>query len=365
MTTETEQVDKQIPLREADDGPPIAYFREVSDAFLRAEEAAGGPIDRFYDIGGYIIRLRFAGPGLVPYITPALAHLAAEPASAPALTIWLWDSVSTHTEMPPPWWSDDNISRRDTRAYYTQRVRTAFQLGSNILSMLDHTLDRAIFWIRDARKTPYYETGAPLQTILYWWMRGHGRQFTHAAAIGTPTGGVLLAGKSGSGKSTTALACLHSSLGYTGDDYCLLATDDDPYVFSLYSTGKLDPDNVHRFPDLAPLIKNRDRLDSEKALFFLHEHYPEEIATGFPVRAVLLPKVTGRPETGLTVTSPAAGLKALAPSTLFQLAGAGREDFQAMAELVKRVPCYVLHVGTELSGIPGAIRSLLSGSDLE
>ena len=79
---------------------------------------------------------------------------------------------------------------------------------------------------------------------------------------------MLLAGKGGSGKSTTALVCLHSSLVYAGDDYCLLATDDGPYVFSLYSTGKLNPDDVYRFSDLAPLNKNRDHLDSKKALFF-------------------------------------------------------------------------------------------------
>ena len=169
MTTKTDQHENQNPFPEADDGPPIAYFREVSDAFLRAEAAAGGPVDRFYDIGGYTIRLRFAGPGLAPYMTPALAHLAAEPASAPALTICLWDSVSTHTEMPPPpWRSDDYMIRGVIRGYNTQRVRTAFNLGSNILSMLDHGLGRAIFWIRDARKTPYHETASPLLTILYW-----------------------------------------------------------------------------------------------------------------------------------------------------------------------------------------------------
>ena len=37
-------------------------------------------------------------------------------------------------------------------------------------------------------------------------------------------------------------------------------------------------------------------------------------------------------------------LKALAPSTLFQQAGSGREDFDRMAELVRSVPIYLLSV---------------------
>lgn len=234
-----------------------------------------------------------------------------------------------------------------------------FYMGDNVL-MMDSKSALAIFWIRDARQLPYYESGAPLRTLLHWWLSNHGRQFVHAAAVGTAKAGVLLAGKGGSGKSTTVLACLDSPLVYASDDYCLLTTEPAPYVYSLYSSAKLDADNIHRLPHLASAISNADRLDTEKALLFLHEHCPEKIVSGFPVRAILLPRVTGRPGTTLTPASPITALKALAPSTLFQLPGAGHSAFQVMSKFVKQVPCYHLELGTDLAQIPEVILGLLS-----
>ena len=87
----------------------------------------------------------------------------------------------------------------------------------------------------------------------------------------TASGGVLIAGKSGSGKSTTTLACLTSGLLYAGDDYVLADVAAEPYVHSLYSTAKLVPDNCDRFPQLRPLVSNPDKLDEQKALIYLRE----------------------------------------------------------------------------------------------
>jgi hypothetical protein len=349
-----------------EDTSPVVFFETVHRAFQRAEQVAGGSLDRFYTIGGYVIQLRFAGPALVPRITPALEHLATEPTS-PVLTVCLWDSTSTRTNMPPPPWTADtyaahgNVYSLDEGRvhYHDDRIQMYFYMGDYVL-MIDTKSALAIFWIRDARQLPYYESGAPLRTLLHWWLSNHGRQFVHAAAVGTAKGGVLLAGKGGSGKSTTALACLNSELLYVSDDYCLLATDPVPYVYSLYSSAKVDADNIHRLPHLAFAISNADRLDTEKALLFLHEHCPEKIETGFPIHALLLPRVTGRSETTLTPASPITGLKALAPSTLFQLPGAGHTAFQVMSKFVKQVPCYHLELGTDLAQIPEVILGLLS-----
>jgi hypothetical protein len=79
----------------------------------------------------------------------------------------------------------------------------------------------------------------------------------------------------------------------------------------------------------------------------------------FPVCAILIPRLTGRLGTALTPASPAAALKALAPSTLFQLAGAGPAAFQNLAGLIRQIPCYHLEAGTDVSRIPGVIASLL------
>src|SRR5947208_1898035 len=83
-----------------DETDRLAYFRMVHDGYRRAEQATGGALVRFYAVGGQTICLRFAGPALLPHLTPALAHLEVKPADAPALTVCVWDSASTQTPMP-------------------------------------------------------------------------------------------------------------------------------------------------------------------------------------------------------------------------------------------------------------------------
>ncbi len=211
----------------------------------------------------------------------------------------------------------------------------------------------------DADRLPYYERGAPLRALLHWMLSAPQRQLVHAAAVGTQRHGVLLAGRGGSGKSTTALACLDSPLFYVGDDYCLLETSPAPRVHSVYNTAKLDADNVHRFPHRRSAISNIDRLDSEKALLFLQDHCPDKVVRRLPIHAVCLPRVSGRRETTVVPASAVEGLKALAPSTLFQLPGARRSAFETISALVRQVPCYRLELGTNLADITRAILSLL------
>lgn len=345
-----------------DQAPAQIFFDAVYQAYEDAEAASECPIDRYFLIGGLPICLRFAGPALLPYILPALAHLATTPVPNPTLTVRLWESTSTHTNPPPPPWGGYGpyTRRGDVVGYNDDRISTAYNVSANVLTMLDRKVGLGLYWTRDVRRLPGYEMSAPLRPILHWWANRYGRQCVHGGGVGTPDGGVLLAGKGGSGKSTAALSCLTSGLAYLSDDYCLVATDPAPYAHSLYSSAKLDADNIHRVPHVRRALSNADRLDKEKALFFLHEHYPERIIAGFPIRALLLPSVTGRPETTLAPASERSALMALALSTMSQLPGAGHTTLQILNRLVTQVPRYHLQLGTDLARIPDVVRGLLT-----
>ena len=341
-------------------GPIAAFFATLEERFRLARQAAGRRRQEFL-LGPSQVRLEFAGPALEGPLTAALAHRRIDFGAGPApLTIHLWDTVSTGIPMPPPPWPLDACRERgEVRGYNDQRFRTAYSLGSGVLSMLDLERGVGFLWLRDAAQLPYWEAGAPLLTLLHWWFGAQGKQLVHGAAVGYPEGGVLLAGKGGSGKSTTALACLASDLLYAGDDYCLLQTDPAPMVFSLYNSAKLVRDQLGRLPFLTELWESGGEKEEEKALAFLQPHLPRRLTAGFPLRAILLPRVTGTPRTSLAPVAPAAALKALAPSTLFQLSGAGAPAFLVMARLVRTLPCWQLQLGTDLEEIPRTIGRLL------
>lgn len=339
----------------------VEYFQSVYELFKSSQQVAS-PVERSYIIGGYRFRLCFSGPALLS-LTRALEHLAADDHSTPDLTICLWDSESTGQRMtPPPWQEDDFLARGVIQGYNTERIYTAFQHGSSAVSVLDKERNLAVFWAPDQR-LPYWEEGSPLRTIFHWWLLSQGLQLVHAAAVGNSTGAVLIGGKGGTGKSTTALACLESNLSYIGDDYTLLGLDSGPVVHSLYNSAKLNSDQVQRFPALLPKVANAERLAEEKALLFVNEHYPLKVATRLPVRAILLPRVTGLAETRLKRVSVAMTLAALAPSTIFQLPRAGSEAFKFLATFARQLPCFSLELGTDLSTIPPVIEGLLAEID--
>lgn len=340
---------------------PLEFFDSVYELYEKAEAAVGGSVDRFYCIGGYTIRLRFAGKELIPYMTPALGHLEIEPVDNPALTVCLWDSNSTNTVMPPPPWQGYNyLQRGEVCGFVNDRIHTNFEWGSQGLSILDSHRDLGIYWLESSNQILYWETGSPLKTIFNIWMSQRGIQLVHAGAVGLPSGGVLLVGKGGSGKSTTALACLNSDLFYASDDYTLVTAQPTPTAFSIYSTGKKNADDLARLPFLGKAISNRERLETEKAVYFLNDYFPEKIISSFPLKALLIPRITGKPHTTLTPTSVTTGLAALVPSTMVQLSGAGKEACQIMMNVVKQLKCYYLELGTDMEEITQVILDFLT-----
>jgi hypothetical protein len=330
---------------------PADWLGAVLDRFAAAERAAGPNVVELA-VGGRAVRLRFAGPALAPKVVPALAHLVAPAAVPPTLTVALWDSASTGVAMlPPPFAWTDLRADGAVRGLDAGRVRAHVRVDIGLVSVVDVEVGQAVVWVRDAQQIDRYEAAAPLRSVLAAAFEPRGLCVVHAGAVGGPEGGVLLGGRGGSGKSTTALLALEAGLGYVGDDHVLLDPE-APYVHSLYATGKVAPSGPRRFDfvfDHAP--------PGEKRIADLSGR----MTRGFPVRALLLPRVTGSVDTRLEPISAAAALRGLAPSTLFQLGGSGPGTLAALGRLVGRVPSFAFYLGTDLAQIPAAIENLLGG----
>ena len=337
-------------------------FEAFLSAFHRAAESAGAIVPIGLQIGGKRVLLRFAGRPLTPYLVPAFRHLSDDsitPGTA-ELTICAWDSASTGVPLPLEVGDLVAHHRRgmpDSRP--SGRVLSAYRRPDPGFSMLDLDSATGIYWIPDAASTPYEDRSGTFRAILSWWMAAHGRQFVHGAAIGDARGGVLVVGKSGSGKSTTALSCLMAGFDYVGDDYCLLDPGVPPVVHSLFGSAKLHAHHIERFPQLADLVTNPARLEIEKGVFLLGDHIPERLVASLTVRAVLVPSVVGHGPTEMLPLSSPRALAALAPSTLLQLSATRNEALARMAALVRSVPAFELRLGEKIDDIPMVIDRLL------
>jgi hypothetical protein len=289
----------------------------------------------------------------------SFAHLADDdPPPEPELTIAVWDSASTGTAAPPVL-GEALESDATGPIYYYERDGVQAIARWRTLSAYDAPAQEAWFWAPNPDEMLSWDWASPLRAILHWWLGRHGILQVHGGAVGLEDGGALIVGRGGSGKSTTALASLVAGLAYAGDDFVALGVTPEPYVHSLYSSGKLESHQVERFPALAAAVANPERLAEEKAVVYAAELAGGTTVRGFPLRAVLVPRIAGGPETRLVPTSPAAALAALAPSTIFQLHPPQPNALAEMGSIVRRVPCLSLELGTDLERIPEAIASYL------
>jgi hypothetical protein len=306
-----------------------------------------------YDVAGRRVLITASDRPLGEKVLRSLAHLRVDDHGPPSLEVIVcegrqlgWDPYRMFGPATSP--SGRAVVVRSSGSL------CRFDPGDGILNVLDRTRRRAIFWAADQATLPYWEEHAPFRHIFGWWLEAAGFTVAHASGVGTPAGGAIVVGASGSGKSTVALSCLGSGLRCSGDDYQLLKTDGEPHTFSLYSCVKLEPNNVARFPRLAGSAE----MVGGKARFFLNELWPDVLTRGFPIRAVLVPKVTGG-TSRLVPISGGAALAALAPSSILMMHAVQGDPLGAMARIVSKANTFRLELGRDMQRLPSLVRQAL------
>lgn len=336
-----------------------AFFDEALQIYQRAAAPDAVTVD--YALAGRAFRVHYADAALAASLGPALAHLAAPPPPGAPFTVYAWGGERPGGQLPPPPWEAlPYFERGGVRGYHGADYTLAYDRKPAAFSAVDHARQIGLYWARDGASLPYYERAAPLRRLLPSWRQPEGLFVAHAAAVGFPQGGALLAGRTGSGKSTTAALGIGSALGFAGDDYILVEPGAPPRLHALYNTAKLNADALAWMPGLRPAVANADRLALEKALVYVAGRWPERVGPSFPLRAILLPHPTTQPATTAQPVSAEAAYKALLPDTLFSVLGPARMVTRALHAVVQAVPCYALALGTHTAGVPAAIEALLA-----
>lgn len=337
-------------------------FERLAEGFRQA--CLKSPlVERTYRMAGRQIVLRVAGPRLATMIGRPLVHLRTTDADAtPELTIDLWDEAETGV------FSDGCVLGSDPEApgsiIIHDRARYVRHISPSVSTVMDRKASHLVGWVGSGDRLTQYELGRPLHSELLMWHRDRGIQAVHAGLVSDGTGGVLFGGPGGSGKTTTALTSLRGGLAYLADDYVGLeqAADGTWIGHSLYCSSHLTPDHIQRFPDLIPHAIPGRLAREDKSLVLLGELYPNGFAPSTPIRAVVLPRVAGTPNTTIRPASKVDVLRQLAPSSLFQLPYglSGRRSFDTMVGLVESVPTWWIDLGLDLDEIPMTIRKILN-----
>jgi len=367
-------IEADRPMRRAATAQGRQLLDRLEQSFLDDAASAGGPVQQWYRIGGHDVCVRTIPEQDARRLRPALGHLALPEATASAagLTISTWNGA---TPSAPPVladllrrlranWCAECGPRGEVLELHSVGISAIYNAGPNVLTVVDFERNRGWLLKLDDDAFPYWEVGSPFRFLLHEWFAARGLQYVHGAAVGTEKGGVLLVGKGGSGKSTTALLCAAAGMHYAGDDYCLI----DPsraWAHSLYNTGKLKgPEDYARLPELKGLSTNPDSFErggDGKGVYFLDEIWPDRVVAGMPLRAIVVPRITGQAASSVEPCSAFEALVAMLPSTVAQLPAATNEDCDRMVALAEKLPTYLLHLGTDIRGIPAALTTVLNG----
>lgn len=335
--------------------------RAFFDAARAATMAAIGdaPVIRDIDLLGKTIRLTFGSDRLCQLLFGALSHLEVPVAGAADAHFYIWAGDESDIAMPPaPVGRHCFSDRGDIWTMHSPDILSAFHWSEFSLALYDAPGATGIYWLRSAQNLPYWTQASPLRTLIHWWARGQGAQLVHAAVVGTAKGGLMITGRGGVGKSTSALGALGAGLTYVGDDYVLLARDADGqyHAHSLYCTAKLNPDNISHFAHLDPRYLGGGGADGgEKAVIFLGARTGRSL----PLRGVVTPRIAPG-DAQFCPIDRAEMIGAASFTTMAQLPHAGEGTADFIADALRTLPMARLMLGDDRAAIPPMLSAFIA-----
>ena len=218
-----------------------------------------------------------------------------------------------------------------------------YNYESKVLAGYDSKRKKACYYIPSLDMLPLYEMAAPMKIVFHHFAQDHGMILVHGAAIAMDGIGVLIAGRGGSGKTTTAICAALGGFDYLGDDYVILDPENKA-IHSLYSSSKIRWDSEKLLPELGSLAVNGRNED--KGYFFMNE-INDRVRKSVRLRAVVIPKLGGEDPSYARISGITA-LRVLSSSTIFQMPGSGQRILGEISRVLRDIPVYEMILGRDV-----------------
>lgn len=342
-----------------------SYGHVVTRAFEQAAKVTT-PVTTDLLVASERVRVRIAGKELARRWLPALSHLTAPSHGRPSAFIDSWDGTATGVTLPvpeiPP--AAEGIQIDDPlMVTRTADLRVVYQPRRGVLTAQSPPEPRVAVFVTGVQQLPWFEQAVPFRVAWNWLVAGRQRHMVHAGAVASEAGGALLIGRSGSGKSTSAVSSVFAGdLDYVSDDLALVDCSDEPTVFSLYATAKLDPRTLELLPGLFDGWHDGLEATEDKVVVRLTAITPERLRRCAPIRAIICPRVVGSGRSRLVRASPGDGLRALAPTSVFLVQHEQAAALVSLRHLVSIVPTFALELGRNVAEVGKLVRSAIESS---
>lgn len=297
-------------------------------------------------IAGRPLRIDMAGSDTIGAIAPAFLPLALTsppPGDAARLLIWAGEQYAH-----PAWRPTDGgpVRFRDGGLVSCQQLRVVEVFASD---------GPMLMW----GAPEAFESGDvrahPASTTLAIWLARTGVQMLHVAAVGDASGAALIVGAGGAGKSTSALACARSGLGFVGDDLCVVDTTGAPMVHALYATVKMTPETEASLNFFAGSTLGR----TEKGKQALALDNKVSILRSAPIKAIISLNKSSSGAYAPQRLSTADVLRVLVPTALKAATGPRElsQWLRSAASLARTVPGYRIDISWNLDAVVESIQT--------
>ena len=327
--------------------------RSFEQAFATAVQRTR-PEAQTIALGGLAVHLEIAGPALAARLLRPFHHLIVASRETPAFHVQAWSEEETGVAIPEFPFAPRPYSPDGTIGYRNQLNGRALadRRGKRILAGFD-----------SPAALTYSDLAKPFRSLLIAMLHDSGRQMIHGGVVAAaPTApGLLLAGRSGSGKSTVALAALAGGLAFLGDDHVAVDAMGGRFTaHSLYATCGLASDHVAAFAHLPGEVASAP--DRDKRVVLLAPAAMDRLVRSLQLGAIVIPAIMPGAATRAIPATRGEALRALIPGSVSPRLPAHKPDrgwqFDGVGELAMHLPAFRLEMGHDLAAIPEALRDL-------
>ena len=212
------------------------------------------------------------------------------------------------------------------------------------LYVIDRVNERILVWVPSYKSFPYWAKATPFRIPFSWIAAENNGEMVHSAAIEIEGHGVLLAGNSGRGKTTTAINSALEGAQILGEDFILYL---DNSVFAVYSKAKIHP-GTHLDHLISKGLQVPPPIANQKSIVNL-QNQPFLMIKSFEPTILYFPGISDVDSpTDIVKISKARALREFAGPSFIGLQGAGAHSMSRHANLVRTLDTWSLPMTGQL-----------------
>jgi hypothetical protein len=289
---------------------------------------------------------------------------AADPAQPSHLrfTFHAVPDPASHRVSLPPGVNRSVLDLPGARALYFEATRQLYLDFSGRARVLCDTEggDVCVSYLESEADSPFLLTHPCFIIPLSELLKRRGLYMVHAAGVSLDGKGLLIAGASGAGKTTLALALVRAGFGFLGDDTNFLrAGPDGLRALAFPDEADITPVTAGFFPEVRGLLGEPASASRRKQPLNARSCYAVSPSWECVPAALVFPRVAAVHQSALAPLSKSAALLELVCNVVRTDAGLAQAHLDTLAALVHQCPCFRLHAGRDFDALPALLRTLL------